>query len=142
MHEFVMPLGDTSTEFAIQYQRNLDDFTRGYIDAIFATECRAGNPELEDATINDFSGEAWSRILTDCADFQGLNGELLDEAYDHETTPYDAECAGIDYWLTRNGHGAGFWDRGLGAVGDRLSNACRWQELDLYRGDDGKLYFA
>lgn len=35
------------------------------------------------------------------------------------------ESAGIDFWLTRNGHGAGFWDRGLDALGERLSDAAR-----------------
>jgi hypothetical protein len=30
---------------------------------------------------------------------------------------------GHDFWLTRNRHGAGFWDRGLGALGDRLTAA-------------------
>lgn len=29
--------------------------------------------------------------------------------------------AGHDLWLTRNGHGAGFWDRDLGELGDRLT---------------------
>lgn len=28
---------------------------------------------------------------------------------------------GHDFILTRNGHGAGFWDRGLGEIGDRLT---------------------
>jgi hypothetical protein len=32
---------------------------------------------------------------------------------------------GHDLWLTRNGHGAGFWDRGLGDIGERLSDAAR-----------------
>jgi hypothetical protein len=36
-----------------------------------------------------------------------------------------SECAGHDFWLTRNGHGAGYWDRGLGALGERLSDAAR-----------------
>lgn len=35
------------------------------------------------------------------------------------------ELAGHDFWLTRNGHGAGFWDRGLGEVGERLSKAAK-----------------
>jgi hypothetical protein len=30
------------------------------------------------------------------------------------------EQAGIDFWLTRNRHGAGYWDRGLGITGDKL----------------------
>lgn len=32
---------------------------------------------------------------------------------------------GHDFWLTRCGHGAGFWDRGYGAVGDQLSELAR-----------------
>ena len=36
-----------------------------------------------------------------------------------------AERFGHDLWLTRNGHGAGYWDRGLGELGERLSDAAR-----------------
>jgi len=35
------------------------------------------------------------------------------------------EQAGHDLALTRNGHGAGFWDRGYGDVGTWLSDAAR-----------------
>lgn len=34
-----------------------------------------------------------------------------------------AESIGHDFCLTRNGHGAGFWDRGLGHLGEYLSKA-------------------
>jgi hypothetical protein len=43
-------------------------------------------------------------------------GMSVDEAYQH---------AGHDFWLTRNGHGAGFWDRGMGMLGDELTAACK-----------------
>lgn len=53
------------------------------------------------------------------------------------------EYAGHDFWLTRNGHGAGFWDRGLGELGDRLSVASKtYAGQDIYVGDDGKLYLS
>lgn len=46
-----------------------------------------------------------------------------------------------DFWLTRNGHGVGFWDRDVGAVGDRLTKACKkFGETYLYVGDDGKIH--
>lgn len=35
------------------------------------------------------------------------------------------EQIGHDFTLTRNGHGAGFWDRGLGDIGKRLTEACK-----------------
>jgi hypothetical protein len=43
---------------------------------------------------------------------------------------------GHDFWLTRNGHGAGFWDRGLGDRGRRLTEACR-----PYGATDPQLYW-
>lgn len=49
------------------------------------------------------------------------------------------ECLGHDLWLTSQGHGAGFWDRGLGDLGDRLSNNCSispYTYKDAYLGDD------
>lgn len=36
---------------------------------------------------------------------------------------YDFWDAGRDFWLTSQGHGSGFWDRGLGAVGDALTDS-------------------
>lgn len=47
---------------------------------------------------------------------------------------------GHDFWLTRNGHGAGFWDRGLGELGERFTRACRpFGEVNLYVTDDGRI---
>ena len=55
----------------------------------------------------------------------------------------DAGQVGHDFWLTRNHHGAGFWDRGLGARGKRLTDAAHvYGESDIYVGDDGKLYVS
>lgn len=40
-----------------------------------------------------------------------------------EGTPM--EYAGHDAWLSAVGHGTGFWDRDLGALGDRLNEAAK-----------------
>lgn len=46
---------------------------------------------------------------------------------------WDDAQAGNDFWLTRNGHGAGFWNRGHGELGERLSQACLpYGNCDLY----------
>jgi hypothetical protein len=51
------------------------------------------------------------------------------------------EQAGHDFWLTRNGHGVGFWDRDHGDKGDRLSEAARaFGEVYLHVGDNGRIY--
>jgi hypothetical protein len=48
------------------------------------------------------------------------------------------EQIGHDYVLTTGGHGAGFWDRGLGEWGDILTEACRADrhEWSLYEVDE------
>lgn len=52
-----------------------------------------------------------------------------------------ATSCGHDFVLTRNGHGVGFWDRGYGDRGDRLTAACKpYGECGLYVGDDDGLY--
>jgi hypothetical protein len=54
---------------------------------------------------------------------------------------------GHDFWLTRNGHGAGFWDRfarGVGAdFGRQLTELSKpYGTSDAYVGDDGKVHFS
>lgn len=54
-----------------------------------------------------------------------------------------ASQCGHDFWLTRNRHGAGFWDRGLEDIGDQLTElAHAYGSADLYVGDDGRIYQA
>lgn len=69
-------------------------------------------------------------LAEECAAFQADHAADLEAAY---ATGYTPEQAGHDFWLTRNHHGAGFWDRGLGAIGDRLTQACRpWGSRDAF----------
>ena len=66
-----------------------------------------------------------------------LHGTL--RAYQH--AGYDKDQAGYDFWLTRNHHGAGFWDRGLDGVGRALTDAAHvYGEVNLYVGDNGRIY--
>lgn len=66
---------------------------------------------------------------------------IEDNEADLEASGLTAEQIGHDFWLTREGHGAGFWDRGLPTdLGRRLTDAARVYgsvELGLYyRYDD------
>lgn len=70
----------------------------------------------------------------DCAAFKELAGDLLNGI--------DEEQAGHDFWLTRNRHGAGFWDRDLGEVGEKLSEIAKsFGERAAIFGNDGYIYF-
>jgi hypothetical protein len=52
------------------------------------------------------------------------------------------EDAGHDFWLTRNGHGAGFWDGDYEKeVGQKLTDIAKsFGEANPYVGDDGQAY--
>lgn len=89
----------------------------------------------------DISQECLQAAIDDCRRFQEQNADLLDNADYQEARWSDDEMAGHDFFLTRNGHGVGFWDRDLGEVGDRLSDAAEaFGEVWFYVGDDGQIY--
>lgn len=77
--------------------------------------------------------------------------ELLQRAQDDcraflESLPEGAEYLdggflGHNFFLTRERHGSGFWDRGLGPLGDALTALAQsFGQADIYVGDDGRLY--
>ena len=70
-----------------------------------------------------------------------LDNEKVHNLLKQLPSDYTMEQVGHDLWLTRNGHGAGFWDRGLGELGDELSElATACGSSDLYVGDDDLIY--
>jgi hypothetical protein len=96
-----------------------------------------GEPFDANYSRSDIAFSSALSMARECRDFMRAHYDDL-SAYAFE---YSVESAGHDFWLTKNGHGAGFWDRGLGALGRRLSeNAKVYGSTDLYLGDDGKIY--
>lgn len=74
-------------------------------------------PDYFDWSYSDFDIKSLKEIIADC---EGFMYECEEADIDLEKD-WGLEQAGHDFWLTRNGHGAGFWDRGKGALGDKLS---------------------
>lgn len=82
---------------------------------------------------NDLAPETVAAITAEVVDFLEANAA--------DVATLEPGQVGHDLYLTRNHHGAGFWDRGLGEVGERLTAAAHaYGTSDLYVGDDGKLY--
>ena len=120
----------------------LDDFTMAYIEAALWTSGCDEESFDEVYSWEDLDPDTLAKVKEDCQQFQTENKDLLEEAYklypDTEWTPQAR--AGHDFWLTRNGHGAGFWDRGIGEVGDDLTKACeKWGEV-WWEAEDNKVY--
>lgn len=121
----------------------LDPFLCGYLTAAFFTnddDAPSGeytNTDRPDAMMEKLSPEALELAKKDCAQFTVIAAHYLCDAGDPSQN-------GHDFWLTRNGHGAGFWDRGYhDATAEILSKESEsFGETDLYEGDDGQLYFS
>lgn len=73
------------------------------------------------------------KSLEDIKAFMAKAGNLVGDMPDSQI--------GHDLWLSRQGHGTGFWDRGLGDRGDVLGDMAREMgEKYLYLGDDQKVH--
>lgn len=126
----------------------MDEFTQAYITcALWSSNDIDDTPLDYNFSEDDFAEITLAQIKRDCKVFQEENKVLLSKAYelrkdtDEERKAYTQAQAGHDFWLTRNGHGAGFWDRGLGDIGRTLTKQCeKYPQIDLYVGDDGKIY--
>jgi hypothetical protein len=124
----------------------LDDFTRAYIEcALWSTNDEStpsgGVPLDDNYGPSDIAEDTLALMVKECEEFQREYATALGAAFADQHLRYDASNAGHDFWLTRNGHGAGFWDRGLGEIGDALSDACeRFGECWLFVGDDGEIH--
>lgn len=89
-------------------------------------------PYDEDYDILDFALETVSKADRLIHRFVAAAGDWLQD--------WDESQVGHDLWLTINGHGAGFWDRGM-PTGDALSRLCAMvPEMNVVTGDDGQLY--
>lgn len=112
----------------------LDRFTIAYITAtLWSSFDDSDTPLNQNYDLSDISPELYRKIEEDCTAFFAEWGEKIE----------DEEQAGHDFWLTRNHHGAGFWDR------DNLPEPLRTEltdashkfgEVDLYVGDNEQIY--
>lgn len=94
-------------------------------------------PDEEDWSDVEYSAEAKDYAWFECCMFLRLAKWHIKD--------WEMEQLGHDLWLTRNGHGAGFWDRDFGTEESRsaLTAASKTMgERGIYLGDDGLIYFS
>lgn len=117
----------------------LDAFTRAFLNAaLWAGVDDEGQSLDKHFTVGDIAPETMTDAVLDCERFQREHAALLAGA--------DPAQAGHDFYLTRNGHGVGFWDRDVSVYpadpyGTQLTDAAHgFGTWDFYVGDDGMLY--
>ena len=102
--------------------RSLDAFTTQYLEAALWTETdqtneQGGSPLDDNYDVEDFTLKSLRFAVSDCSDFRTLAREELDKS------GLDEAEQGRCFWLNRNGHGTGFWDReGEQSILDKLSD--------------------
>lgn len=137
-----MPEYHLDTSLARETVARLDLFTRGYIEAAMWTLTDEDGHSLDYLGLHDIAEETIETAIRECRDFQTAYRADLDAATEELGRTDDYH--GHDFWLTRNHHGAGFWDRGYSpALDKRLTDAAHVAgEANWYVGDDGLVYQA
>ena len=154
---------DRGTPESAKVFEALDAFTQAYIETAFWIEMEMGtfrephegaatwDPEVHsslpgDVTFADLSPETLERMVKDCDEFMHSDAWLLICAALGDKLDFDGGAdsrqGGHDFWLTRNGHGAGFWDGDWPEpYATQLTEAAkRFGTFELYLGDDGRIY--
>ena len=111
----------------------MDTFTTAYIECALWSSTNDCDEPLDDRHgIEDIAESCLTAMVADCAKFQADNMPMIIS---------DLSKAGHNFWLTRNDHGAGFWDGDYPKYGDVLTAKSKeFKQVDLYVGDDGLIY--
>jgi len=141
VYELVGANNPKSASTRIAGLSNMDEFTQAYFEAAFWSTVDDNDRSLRaDYDYTDIDDDCLARMEADCKKFQEEVLEPIREESE-ESLP-DDKYAGHDFWLTRNEHGAGFWDGDwVEPYGTKLTDASKeFGEFELYVGDDGKIY--
>jgi hypothetical protein len=121
-------------------QSERDELYNHYaVAALWTATDEEGEPLDAEHAVDDIDEASRQRMTEDLDQFLTSNRGYVDRAI--ATGFYGSwEQVAHDFWLTRNGHGAGFWDRGLGDLGTKLTDAAKvYGTVDVYAGDNGQL---
>lgn len=118
---------------------DIDGAVSGYIECLFWTETD-GDEQLDaNHEESELTDEARTAMATDVRNF-------IEGCQSDRPTVFngmDAGQIGHDFALTRNGHGTGFWDRGLGERGTWLSAQAKpYREARLEVWGDGHVHYC
>ena len=120
-----------------------DEMLNRYIESMLWSSTGDNDEPLDkNYSEDDLSEEAKAQAKKDLEAFVKKAGDLIADLDEPEVAH--------DFWLTRNGHGAGFWDRDYddevdpeGTLGDDLTKIAKsFGEQHPYVGDDGLIYLG
>lgn len=112
---------------------DLEDALEGYLQCALWTEELDSDYDVDDFdTLSvDLARDDVEKFLEELDDY-----DLLDELLNQ----MDYNSIGHDFWLTRNGHGAGFWDRDIEELGNEITKICSEFGTKYVYEENGKIY--
>lgn len=126
----------TGKELSFEEQRELSESY--FQTALWSTSNDDGGSLDDEYDVSDIDERSVESMEGELYDFVEINWADIEPVL---SDTYTLGSVAHDFWLTRNRHGAGFWDRGLGDAGKRLTEAAHvYGNADLYVGDDGALH--
>jgi hypothetical protein len=153
----VLPAVSNLSEFRTNLwnmETDFHKFVRGYLTAMFWSttmeSAAEGDSPLDSAydPIDDISDTFLIESIMDCGSlfYDMTSGEGFKDAdyIGNRRDEFEVNCyAGQDFWLSRAGHGAGFWDGDWEEAFTEKVEAlikAQFPNVDPYVGDDGKIY--
>lgn len=115
--------------------KNPNSFVRAFISAYLTAALWSSANIGEHATAENLDGQYKLRdiecktyidMVKDCCSFIAQMLEVVGNV--EELDRLDAAQCGHDFWLTRNGHGSGFWGRKeleANGFGEKLTELCK-----------------
>jgi hypothetical protein len=115
-----------------QYQGTGNTITGDKAFASYLDTACWASYDVQELYAHDLTIEAIDQMFKDWSSFASLNANDIE----------GDECqAAHDFWLTRNGHGSGFWDGDWDdAVGERLTKSAVSFGQAILSLEDGKIY--
>ena len=116
---------------------DIAEFSSGFFEALlWSSTGDDENPLDANYEVGDIDKLARDALERECAAFARRWSTEIQNGLGYDR-------AGHDFALTRNQHGAGFWDGDWPVDGDVLTPGAQdYPSVDLYVGDDGKLYVS
>jgi hypothetical protein len=116
-----------------------DEFLSQYFETALWSSRDEGDPMDKNYGLEDFDYDTLVEMATEAEKWR-YSQKVSDALKDLEG--FTEGDVGHDFWLTRNGHGAGFWDGDWpepeASILDRAATSVG--EMQLYIGDDGLIY--
>jgi hypothetical protein len=127
-------------EYGGDHDDMFNDEDNDEIERLSKLALNFNNKNLDSFTRDDIEDNSVIKVYEDIKSFITMSGDAVKIAIDE----HGAEQVGHDLWLTRNGHGAGFFDRGYDDdVEEQLMvSAKKLGGVDLYINDNMKLSFS